>query len=556
MSHVFISYARSAAKEAQAVAAALRGLGQEIWLDDEIPAHRAYAEVIEERLNAAKAVLVIWSAEAVKSQWVQSEADKAREQNKLVQLNLDGAKLPMPFDRIQCADLTGWTGDIEAPGWRKVVASIVELVGAPSSAAAAVVSARPLPSKPSIAILPFADMTGSEGQDYFVDGMVAEITTALSRIRSIFVIASSSAMTFKGTGVGAQEAARQLGVRYVLEGSVRKAAGRVRIAVQLIDASDGLQIWNQRFDDTLEDVFALQDKVAMAVAGRIEPTVRAAEIRRASSRPTEDMGSYDLYLRGLSLMFSSSRTGFLGALDLLNRALAIDPGNGRALGLAAYCQYVAVVSGWSEDPAAGRRQAIELAQRAVRVADDDAVAVASAAQVVAYIERDVGTAIGMIDRAIALNPGSATAWAISGAVRLAAGDLDLAVAHSETSMRLDPMGPDRGAQMMNMGLARFLQRRFDEAVPCYKDVMQQWPDMPDAYLALAAAYAQLGQASEARDALARYRTLTELTPTEFLQLQGASFPAEFLKLFFDSIALAERNVPSNEAAPSASDAKR
>jgi adenylate cyclase len=288
MSHVFISYARSTAKETQQVASALRGLGHEVWLDDQIPAHRAYADVIEERLREAKAVVVIWSAEAVKSQWVQSEADKAREDGKLVQLNLDGAKLPMPFDRIQCVDMNGWRGDLNAPAWRKIAASVVELVGGTSPALASVTGDRPaFPSKPSIAVLPFADMTGSEGgQDYFVDGMVAEITTALSRIRSIFVIASSSALTFKGKDIGAREAAQQLGVRYVLEGSVRKAAGRVRIAVQLIDASNGVQIWNQRFDDTLEDVFALQDKVALAVAGRIEPTMREAEIRRASSRPT------------------------------------------------------------------------------------------------------------------------------------------------------------------------------------------------------------------------------------------------------------------------------
>ncbi len=184
----------------------------------------------------------------------------------------------------------------------------------------------------------------------------------------------------------------------------------------------------------------------------------------------------------------------------------------------------------------------------MRVAGDDAVAIASAAQVVAYVERDVATAVGMVDRAIALNPGSATAWATSGAVRLAAGDLDLAIDHSETSMRLDPMGPDRGAQMMNMGIARFLQRRFDDAVPHYREVMQQWPDMPDPYVVLAAAYGQLGRVSEARDALARYRTLTDVPPTAFLRQQGASFPPEFLKLFLDSIALVERKDLSHEGA--------
>jgi len=305
MSHVFISYARSTAKEAQAVAAALRGLGHEVWLDDEIPAHRAYADVIEERLREAKAVVVVWSIEAVRSQWVQSEADKARESGKLVQLNLDGAKLPMPFDRIQCADLTGWSGDLDAPGWRKVAASIADLVGAsqPRPPPAPGLAAPPLalPDKPSIAVLPFADPAGDKDGDYFADGMVDEIATALSRLPSLFVIDSGSSLSFRGAGRAPKQIAQELGVRYVLEGSVRRSGPRVRITVQLVDTVEGGQIWAERFDDTLEDVFALQDTIANAVAARIEPTIEAAETRRAQTRPTEDMRAYDLFLHALYL---------------------------------------------------------------------------------------------------------------------------------------------------------------------------------------------------------------------------------------------------------------
>src|SRR5579862_3762065 len=316
MSDIFISYARSTETQARQVAEALRGLGYNIWRDDELPAHRAYTEVIEERLRAAKAVVVIWSAEAVKSQWVRAEADIAREAGTLVQLRVDGSTPPLPFNQIQCADLAGWTGDANAPGWRKVVASIGDLVGVAAPSA----EAPPPPSKPSIAVMPFANLSGDPEQDYFADGMVVEIVEALSRIRSIFVIASGSSLSFKGKGVAAQDAARQLGVRYVVEGSMRKAGGRVRIGVQLIDAADGAQIWTHRFEDTLEDVFALQDSVALAVAGKIEPTVQQAEIRRASARPTDNLSSYDLYLRALPLQRSFVRANILEALDLASRA--------------------------------------------------------------------------------------------------------------------------------------------------------------------------------------------------------------------------------------------
>lgn len=229
MADIFISYARSTEPQAKQIAEALRDLGYGVWRDDELPAHRAYNEVIEERLKAAGAVVVIWSADAVKSQWVRSEADRAREDGKLVQLTLDGARLPMPFDQIQCADLSGWNGDTAAAGWRKVVAGIGDLLVDAKNEPA--ILTPPLPTKPSIAVLPFANLSGDPEQEYFADGMVVEIVASLSRVRSIFVIASGSGLSFKGKGLSPQEAARRLGVRYVLEGSVRKAGNRVRITV-------------------------------------------------------------------------------------------------------------------------------------------------------------------------------------------------------------------------------------------------------------------------------------------------------------------------------------
>jgi adenylate cyclase len=539
MSDIFISYARSTAQQAQTVADALRALGYQVWSDDQLPAHRGYADVIEERLRAAKAVVVIWSAEAAKSQWVQSEADRAREASKLVQLNIDGAKLPMPFDRIQCADMTGWTGDLEASGWRKVVASVAELISDETTPRPPVMAAPappPLPSKPSIAVLPFANLSGDPEQDYFADGMVEEIVAALSRISSIFVIASGSGLSFKGKGIGAQEAARQLGVRYVLEGSVRQAGGRVRIAVRLIDGVDGAQVWSDRIEDTLEDVFTLQDTVALRVAGQIEPTVSDAEVRRAAARPTENMGSYDLYLRAIPYFAMGAKPAVLQALDLLDRAIELDPGYAWALSMGALCQYLVTVYGWSEDPAASRLKSIEMAHRALKAAGDDANVLAQVALTIADLEGDMDAAVAMVDRATMLSPGTAMAWAASAMLRVRAGDADLAAAHLETSIRLDPIGATRPTRMGLLAQARYFQGRYAEAVALSKEFVQQ-TDSAAGYAFLAAGHGRLGQRDAALAALERYRSLSPM-PLEFLARAVLRDPT-YVALFLEGIAMAE-----------------
>ncbi len=543
MSDIFISYARSTAQQAQAVAEALRSLGYRVWSDDELPAHRGYADVIEERLHAAKAVVVIWSAEAAKSQWVQSEADRAREADKLVQLNIDGAKLPMPFDRIQCAEMTGWTGDLEAPGWRKVVASVTELItgeGAAPLPVAATTSPPPLPSKPSIAVLPFTNLSGDAEQDYFADGMVEEIVAALSRIRSIFVIASGSGLSFKGKGIGAQEAARQLGVRYVLEGSVRQAGGRVRIAYRLIDGLDGAQVWSDRIEDTLEDVFALQDTVALRVAAQIEPTVSDAEVRRAARRPTENMGSYDLYLRAVSHFILGAKPAVLQALDLLYRAIELDPDYAWALSTAAVCEYLVTLYGWSDDRAASRERSIEMAHRALKAAGDDAMVLSQVALTIADLEGDMDAAIALADRAMALSPGASMAWAISGALRVRAGDADLASEHLEASIRLDPIGATRPTRMGLLAQARYFQGRYAEAVALSKEFVQQ-TDSAAGYAFLAAGHGRLGQRDAALAALERYRALSPM-PIEFLARAVLRDPT-YVTLFLEGIELAEGKTP-------------
>jgi TolB-like protein/class 3 adenylate cyclase len=363
-----------------------------------------------------------------------------------------------------------------------------------------------LPDKPSIAVLPFQNMSGDPDQEYFADGMVEEIITGLSRIRWLFVIARNSSFTYKGQSVDVKQVGRELGVRYVLEGSVRKAGREVRITAQLIDAASGAHLWADRFDGSLEDVFQLQDNVAISVAGVIEPALQAAETARAVSRPTDDLTAYDLYLRAYAMVLASARQ-IPEALRLMERAIARDPHYGPALAWAGFCCHRLFHDSQSENPAADRRKGVEFARRALEVAGDDPGVLANAAQTLAYFGEDIGAAIALIDRALALNPNYARGWNISGVLRLWAGLPDLAIGHAETSLRLSPRA-DVGAALTLIGASHFYARRFDEAVPRLRVAVEEYPGFPQPYRVLAACYAHLGRLDDARAIVERLRAIT------------------------------------------------
>jgi len=546
MTDVFVSYKRENLAAVGRLVEALRAEGIGVWWDQDIPPNAAWEATIEAALAAAKLVIVAWSPAAVASDNVKAEARWARGQGRLLQVFVEPCEPPLFFGERQGVDLKGWAGVASDTAFQSVLGAVRDGLG---SAAADETPKHEaplaLPTKPSIAVLPFANVSGDPEQAYFADGMLLEIVEALSRIKSIFVIASGSSLSFKGKGVTAQEAGRQLGVRYVLEGSVRKAGNRVRIGVQLVDAADGASIWTERFEDALDDVFALQDKVALSVAGRIEPTVRQAESRRASKRPTENMGSYDLYLRAFAVAAPPlMKAELLLAIDLLNRAIALDPDFGPALAVAALNHWLVVAFGWSSDPAADLGQSVELAHRALRAGGDDAQVLGMVASVVAYVERDLAGAITLIDRALALNPGAAAAWFSSGGLRLAAGDPDLAIEHIETSMRLDPLGPDRLLQITYLGNARFAQRRFGEALTCFKDLAQQQPENPLGHLGLAALNGHLGDKVAAREALDQLGQLTADRPADLVQRWSSTSTPDHMKLWLDGIAMAEGGAPA------------
>jgi TolB-like protein/class 3 adenylate cyclase len=389
-----------------------------------------------------------------------------------------------------------------------------------------------LPDKPSIAVLPFQNMSGDMEQEYFVDGMVEEIITALSRIPWLFVIARNSSFTYKGQAIDVKQVGRELGVRYVLEGSVRKGGNRLRITGQLIDAVTGTHLWADRFDGLIEDVFELQDKVASSVAGVIEPALQAAETTRSAGRRTDDLTAYDLYLRAYAMTLSSTR-GVPEALRVLEQAIARDPRYGPALAWAAVCCFRLVGDGRSEDPAADRLKGTDFARRALEVAGDDPNILANAALALSYFGEDIGAMMALVDRSLALNPSFARGWNISSSLRNWAGQPDIAIEHMETSLRLSPRARV-GTSLVGIGSSHFVSRRFDQAVPILLRAIHEDPSHPLAYRYLAACYAHMGRLDDAREVVTRLRAVTSLVIPDLSYLRNA----EYRELFLSGLRLA------------------
>jgi len=359
------------------------------------------------------------------------------------------------------------------------------------------------PSGPSIAVLPFQNMSGDPEQEYFVDGMVEEITTALSRIRWLFVASRNSSFVYKGPAVDVKRVGRELGVRYVLEGSIRKAGDRVRITAQLVDAVTDTHLWADHFDGTLEDIFDLQDKIASRVAGVIEPTLQAAETARSANRPTADLTAYDLYLRAYALVWSSARQ-IPEALRLMEQAIARDPHYGPALAWAAVCIMRLTFDSRSEDPTADAHKGIAYARRALEVAGDDPAIITNAALALAGFGEDIDAMIALVDHTLALNPNFARGWLLSGVLRNWSGQPNLAIAHAETALRLSPRARI-GTSSFTIGAAHFFRGRFDEAAPKFRLAIQEDAYYPEPYRFLAACYAHMGRIGDAKEVVGRLR---------------------------------------------------
>ena len=499
MSHVFISYARLDEPVACTIADGLREAGFEVWRDDELPAHRPYAEVIAERLTGAAAVVVLWSAEAAKSQWVRAEADTARMALTLVQATLDGLIPPLPFNQIQCADLKGWDGERTASGWRKLLASVTDLAGPPPPTAA-----RESSREVSVCVLPFQNMSGDAEQEYFSDGISEDITTDLSKVSALEVIARNTAFTFKGQSVNVCEVAKKLGVTHVLEGCVRKAGNQVRITAQLIDGRTGGHVWADRYDRDLTDIFTIQDEISRAIVRALKLQLLPEEKKAIEQRGTQSAEAYNFYLLARQYWV----TGNHGdprreerVMRICQRAVEIDPYYGQAWALLAMAQSsLRYVHGQEIDDGFAAAHAA--------LAIDPAIAEAYCAMARRLEEKGRrAEAAAELEKGLRLAPQSWELNKEAGRLALRERDIAKAAAHYETA--LEAVDSDFHSWAMVVTCYQAAGRRGDvrrgaaKMISEAQKALQQDPSNGAALGILAGGYAILGDRDRARECIER-----------------------------------------------------
>jgi adenylate cyclase len=394
----------------------------------------------------------------------------------------------------------------------------------------------PLPDKPSIAVLPFTNLSGDPQQEYFADGLVEDIITGLSRVKSFFVIARNSSFTYKGRAVDVRQVSRELGVQYVLEGSIRKAGTRVRIVGQLIDAITGRHVWADRFDGDMNDIFELQDRITESVVGAVEPSIRLEEIRQAHNKPTDYVSAYDLYLRALPCFYKMTQEGFADVRKLTNEALSIDPNFTLAKALGAYIRSISVSQCWHEPD--DIRVAIRMAREVMSEARDDPTSLRFAAQVLAYSAKEYEAALGAIERSIYLNPNSAQSYTSSGWVNTHASRPLVGIDHFHKAMRLSPVDPEKGIALSGIGMCYLMLERYEEALKWGEDALREMPNYGSSYRVVIGALVGLGRLDEARKAADR---LMEAFPTYTLSLQRQINPWRdqvFAQRYLDALQIA------------------
>jgi len=417
----------------------------------------------------------------------------------------------------------------------RFVGDVREFVEATADAAAETVDPPTLPDRPSIAVLPFANLSRDPEQEYFADGMVDDVLSALSRIRWLFVIARQSSFAYRGRAADIKTISRELGVRYIVEGSVRTSGNRVRITAQLIDAAADVHIWADRFERNLTDIFALQDEITERIVSAIEPTIRAVEIERALAKPTSSLTAYSAYLRALPHYYSQTREAVTHAEELLRKAIELDPGYAEALGTLADCIILRVANGWHASRARGINEACEAATRALAAGPNNSTCIAAAALAFALLIPRFEEALELADRAVSIHPNSTFVRNRAGAVYSTSGESDKAIAQIEIALRMNPIDNKTSTFTFTVGtVAHFFARRFEESLRSARRALVIAPQAMIPRLCAAAALGHLGRIDEARAEIAE---LLNLHPRASLaRSRQSSFRYEWMyELYLDGL---------------------
>lgn len=516
---VFISHASRDATTAQAIVAALEAAGQPCWISSRDVAPGAnYQESIVAAIRAGRAMVLLLTDAANASDEVKKELSLASAAGVAVYPVRLGAVTPNAALSYELATRQWIEGDDVPSMAQRLVAAIDGSLPHPSAAEAPAVL--DLPGKPSVAVLPFANIGGDPEQEYFADGMTEEIITALSRIRSFFVIARNSSFTYKGRAVDAKQVGHDLGVRYVVEGSVRRGGSRVRIAAQLADAATGTQLWADRFDGSIEDVFELQDQVAVSLIGAIEPRIVGAEIERAKRKPPGDLRAYDLMLQALPGLVTSDRVKRDASETLLRRALALEPDYALALARLANCIWGSITSGRLPDTVPARAEIAALVGQALATGMNDPEVLAYAGYALGMCH-DLHAGIGLIEQALTLHPSSIAALTVGAMLYSYTGQLAKVMDYVERAARLNPF---EGAGWRNhaAAVAHFVNGQHERALEFTTLALRAWPGNASALRYRTASLGLLGRIDEARqsaqESLAKMPALTVASARRHLEV--------------------------------------
>jgi TolB-like protein len=532
---VFLSYSREDQATTRRFAEGLEHEGFSVWWDQALNAGEAFDRVIEQALDEAKAVVVLWSKRSVDSRWVRAEATQAQAKGLLVPVMIEPCRRPIMFELTHTVELSGWSGDSAEVRWRTFADGLRRLIeksaasstnAAPSSATSVSASTSSPASdelfgRPAVAVLPFANLSGEPEQEYFVDGITQDIVSALSYWRWFPVIARNSTLVYKKQTVDIKEIGQKLGAKYLLEGSVRKAGGRIRISAQLIDASTGHQLWSQRYDRDLTDIFEVQDEITGSIVASLEPELQRAEQQRAMRKPPKSLGSWDCCQHALAHQWKFTPEDYVEAIGFARRAIELDATSSYARSMLAVCLYEQTMAGWSADPALAFREVFDAASNAVALDDGDWLGHFMKGMGYLWTQRafDLGTQENR--RAVALNPSAPGAYHGLACLLSYTGNWAEAIPLLHKLLRLDPQFRFAGSALADISLAHLLLRDFDQARESAEKAIQAQPWFVRSYQRLACCLGHTGQKEQARDVVEK---LLQRQPDFSLSYVDATYP--------------------------------